>query len=167
MTTTSTAISVTAGGGSAAVAAPSATQWLVCRIAQERYLIEVSTIKEIIRPPELTMMPRSPAWLKGICSLRGVVVAVIDMGRRLGINDCGLTAKSRVIVLTTAKGLGGLLVDSVQGLITLDTQQIDPPPSLLAAPHRELLRGIVHRNGDTYVLLDLNRIMVFPHMGRE
>lgn len=147
--------------------APSSAQWLVCRVAQEQYLIDVSMIKEIIRPPELTTVPRSPAWLKGICSLRGVVVAVIDLGRRLGMTDRAPTPKNRVVVLATAKGLGGLLVDSVQGLIDLETHQIDPPPPLLAAPHRELLRGIIHRNGHTFALLDLNRIVVFPPAGRD
>ncbi|MBI3621994.1 MAG: purine-binding chemotaxis protein CheW [Nitrospirae bacterium] len=148
-------------------AAPSSAQWLVCRVAQEHYLIDVSTIKEIIRPPELTTVPRSPAWLKGICSLRGVVVAVIDLGRRLGMTDRAPTPKNRVVVLATAKGLGGLLVDSVQGLIDLETHQIDPPPPLLAAPHRELLRGIVHRNGRTFALLDVSRIVAFPPAGRD
>ncbi len=151
-------------GGSLAVL--TAGQWLVCQIMHERYLIEVRLIKEIIRPPELTTVPRGPAWLKGICSLRGVIIAVIDIGRRLGMNDCRLTSKSRVVVVSTAKGLGGVLVDGVQELIELDPQQIDPPPPLLAAPHRELLSGIVHRNGSTYALLDLDRIAVVPPSGR-
>lgn len=153
-------------GQGAAVAVLTAGQWLVCRIAQERYLIEVGSIKEIIRPPELTTVPRGPAWLKGICSLRGVVIAVIDIGKRLGMDDCRPTSKNRVVVVSTAKGLGGVLVDGVQELIELEPQQIDPAPPLLAAPHRELLSGIVHRDGHTYALLDLNRIVVVPPSGR-
>ena len=143
------------------------SQWLVCQIAHERYLLEVPSIKEIIRPPVLTAVPRGPAWLKGVCSLRGVVVAVIDVGRRLGMGDCRMTSKSRVIVLSTAKGLGGLLVEGVQELIELEAQQIDPPPPLLSAPHRECLRGIVHRNGLTYALLDLDKVVILPTSGRE
>jgi purine-binding chemotaxis protein CheW len=165
MSTEIAAASVKPDGQDSATVA-TAAQWLVCRVAQERYLIEVSSIKEIIRPPELTSVPRSPAWLKGICSLRGVVVAVIDTGRRLGMNDCGITPKSRVVVFTTAKGLGGLLVDGVQGLMELEPQLIDQPPPLLAAPHRELLRGIVHHNGHTYALLDLDHLVMFPPSGR-
>jgi len=161
----STAATGSGGDGPAVMAR--AGQWLVCQVAQERYLIEVPAIKEIIKLPELTNIPRGPAWLKGICSLRGVVVAVIDVGRRLGLGDCRPTSKSRVVVFSTAKGLGGLLVDGVQELIELESQQIDPPPALLAAPHRELVRGIVHQRRHTYALLDLDKMVVFPAAGRE
>ncbi len=136
-----------------------ARQWLICRVAQEEYLLEVPLIKEIIRVPKLTAVPRAPQWLKGICSLRGIVIAVIDIGCRLGLGARQVTPKSRVVVLTTEKGLGGILVDGVQGLIRLEPSQVNPPPPLLAAPHRELLRGIVHEKGRTYILLDPERIV--------
>lgn len=144
-----------------------AHQWLICRVAQEDYLLEVPLVKEIIRLPELTTVPRAPQWLKGICSLRGIVIAIIDIGCRLGLGLRPVTPKSRVVVLSLDRGLGGLLVDSVQGLIDLEPQQVNPPPPLLAAPHRDLLRGIVHERGRAYVLLDLERVMLFPGMGKE
>jgi purine-binding chemotaxis protein CheW len=150
------------GRDGAAVMARPASQWLVCQVAHECYLIEVPAIKEIIKVPELTAIPRGPAWLKGICSLRGVVVAVIDVGRRLGLGDSQPTSKSRVVVLSTAKGLGGLLVDGVKELIELEPRHIDLPPALLEAPHRELVRGIVHKHRHTYMLLDLDKMVVFP-----
>jgi purine-binding chemotaxis protein CheW len=158
--------------GTAAVHAPSpetalAHQWLICRVGQEDYLLEVSLIKEIIRLPELTAVPRAPRWLMGICSLRGIVIAIIDIGCRLGLGVRPVSPKSRVVVLSIDRGLGGLLVDSVQGLIELEPQQVNPPPALLAAPHRELVRGIVHENGHAYVLLDLERIMALPVGGKE
>ncbi|MEW6325634.1 MAG: chemotaxis protein CheW [Nitrospirota bacterium] len=137
-----------------------ARQWLICRVANEDYLLEVPFIKEIIRlPEELTAVPRAPEWLKGICSLRGIVIPVIDVSRRLGLGACNVTSKSRVVVLSTGKGLGGLLVAGVQGLIGFEPSQANPPPPLLAAPHRELLRGIVHEQGRTFILLELERVM--------
>lgn len=167
MTSDAPAASTGSGGDATAVKARQAGQWLVCQVVHECYLIEVSTIKEIIKVPEITTIPRGPAWLKGICSLRGVVVIVIDVGRRLGLGDCWPTSKSRVVVLSTARGLGGLLVDSVKGLIELEQRRIDPPPALLAAPHRELVRGIVHQHAHTYRLLDVDKIVLFPPAGVE
>ena len=106
-------------------------QWLACQVGQERYLIAVTMIKEIIRLPDCTMVPRSPQWLRGVCSLRGVVIAIIDVGTRLGLAPCRMTAK------------------------------IDTTPTLLAAPHREFIRGLVHHDDAVYVLLDLQRLLTF------
>ncbi len=146
--------------------AASCAQWLICRVGGEEYLLEVPLIKEIILLPELTAVPRSPRWLKGVCSLRGVVVAVIDVGSRLGLDECRITAKSRVIVLSTEKGMAGLFVDSVQGLCTLDARQVNAPPTLLAAAHREFLRGVVHLDGHAYAVLDIDRMMTFQSDAR-
>ena len=159
-----------AGSGTMKAASPSpmlVRQWLICRIGQEDYLVEVPFIKEIIRVPELTAVPRASQWLKGVCSLRGTVIAVVDVGCRLGLGTRPVTPKSRVVVLSTDRGLGGLLVDGVQELVELEPQRVNPPPPLLAAPHRELLRGIVHENGHAYILLDLEQMLIFPSAVRK
>ena len=153
-----------AGGASAETVGT--RPWLACHIGREQYLLDVSVVKEIIRIPKLTRVPRAPHWLKGICSLRGVVIAVIDAGNRLGLGSCQPTLKSRVVVLSTGKGAGGLLVDSVQGLLDVDLQQVDEPPALLAAPHREFIRGIVHRGQSAYTILDLDRLLTFPELSK-
>jgi purine-binding chemotaxis protein CheW len=134
-------------------------QWLICQVTGEEYLLEVVLIREIIRVPEMTTVPRAPQWLRGICSLRGMVIPVIDIGGRLGLGIRPVTPKSRVVVLSTAQGLGGLLVDGVRGMLELEPSRVNPPPPLLAAPHRDLLRGIVHDRDHAFILLNLERAM--------
>ena len=136
-------------------------QWLACQIGQERYLIAVTMIKEIIRLPDCTVVPRSPQWLRGICSLRGVVIAIIDVGVRLGLAACPMTAKSRVVVVSVPTGFGGLIVDRVLGLLELEDGKINTTPTMLAAPHREFIRGLAHHDDAVYVLLDLQRLLTF------
>jgi purine-binding chemotaxis protein CheW len=148
-------------------ASPTSSAWLACRVGKEHYLIDVPVILEIIRVPEMTTVPRSPHWLKGICSLRGVVVAVVNVADRMGIEGRARSPKSRVVVVSTPKGVGGLLVDSVLGLLDIAAVHIEEPPPLLAAPHREFIRGIIHRHQQAYTLLNLDRMLTIEAATEE
>ena len=87
---------------------------LVFGLDDSAYAIAVERIREIVRIRELTRLPRSPEWLLGVMALRGEVVEVVDLRRRLGLVDRKPTRSSRIIVLHgDAERVTGVLVDSV------------------------------------------------------
>jgi len=95
------------------------------------YAIAVERIREIVRMRELTFLPRSPDWILGVVALRGEVVEVVDLGRRLGLVGREPDRTSRIIVLHgDHERVTGILVDSVSEVFRVPEQDIMPAQSL-------------------------------------
>jgi len=89
-------------------------EFLCFRVSDEFYGINIMDIKEIIKPREVTEVPRAPAFVTGVLSLRGTIIPVIDMRLRLGLVRDQLTGKERIVVIKKSNdSFSGLLVDEV------------------------------------------------------
>jgi purine-binding chemotaxis protein CheW len=94
------------------------------------YAIPVEWVREIVRLRAITPMPRVPPQIRGVISLRGEIVQVLDLRRRLGIQDCEPERISRIVVLHGDHGaVTGLLVDSVREVLQVAEEAIQPPPT--------------------------------------
>lgn len=130
-------------------------EFLVLRISNEIYGINIMDIKEIIKPREVTEVPRAPAFVTGILSLRGTIIPVIDMRLRLGLLREQLTGKERIIVIKNAESFSGLLVDEVLQVVRLPREAVEPAPSVLEGIDREFVLGIGRSNGLLIIILNL------------
>jgi purine-binding chemotaxis protein CheW len=97
-------------------AAAGPSRVVVFRIGDRRFGLEAAAVREIVPAVPATPIPRAQPYLKGVFSLRGAILPAIDLGVRLGMAGSGGRAGGRVLVVQTASGDAGLLVDSVQGL---------------------------------------------------
>ncbi|MBI5655610.1 MAG: chemotaxis protein CheW, partial [Geobacter sp.] len=88
-------------------------EFLCFRVASEQYAISIMEIKEIIKPREVTEVPRVPAFISGVLSLRGIIIPVFAMGTRLQLAPAGEPGKERIIVVSKGEELFGLAVDEV------------------------------------------------------
>lgn len=134
-------------------------EFLCCRVASEEYAVNIQDIKEIIKPREMTDVPRTPQFVSGVFSLRGVIVPVFDMRRRLGLDEAGDNPRERIIVVKKGAGLCGLHVDEVLEVVKIQEQTIEPPPSLLEGIDREFVTGIGRHEGRMLILLNLEKIL--------
>lgn len=128
---------------------------LVLRISNEIYGINIMDIKEIIKPREVTEVPRAPSFVTGILSLRGTIIPVIDMRLRLGLLRDQLTGKERIIVIRNPESFSGLLVDEVLQVVRLPRDAVEPAPSVLEGIDREFVLGIGRSNGLLIIILNL------------
>src|SRR5512139_2783466 len=87
-----------AGAGERGAAASAQVELLGFQLADEEYAIDVLEVKEIIRIQPITSVPRSPAWIRGIATLRGVIVPIFDLRRRLGLAEIEQGADARIVV---------------------------------------------------------------------
>lgn len=106
-------------------------EFLTFLIGDETYGLDLRCLREIMRLPELTELPRAPAFLRGILSLRGTMVPVIDMRSRLRLGRSEPTVRTRVLVVDYAGDLVGLIVDSVTDVARIAEEDIEAPPSSL------------------------------------
>ncbi len=135
-------------------------QLLTFMVGKEEYALDIMDIKEIIRPKEPTEIPRTPSYILGILSLRGVIIPVYDMRLRLAEGDRSeVTRSSRIVVVRHGDNLYGLLVDSVVQVMTLLVHQIEPPPDVISGVDAEYLLGVGKVGERLIILLNLQRLL--------
>ena len=103
-------------------------KYLTFLVGDVGYGIEISYVVEIISVQEITLVPHTHSYVKGIINLRGTVVPVIDMGMRFGNGEVVYTEKTCIIVLSMDDMSVGILVDGVQDVSNIDDESIQEPP---------------------------------------
>ena len=133
-----------------------AREVLACTIDATPYAIPIERVREIVRPRRLTPVPRTPAYLLGVLSLRGDIVQVIDLRRRLGLAPAEAAPSSRIVVLTAGDdGVAGLWVDAVREVLRIDESTIRPA----SAAETRVVAEIGSHGGDFVSILDLDRVL--------
>jgi purine-binding chemotaxis protein CheW len=133
---------------------------LLCfRVATEDYAISIMDIKEIIKPREVTEVPRVPAFVRGILSLRGIIIPVFDMRLRLGLPAGVRSERERVIVVKRQGGFCGVLVDQVVQVVRIARTGVEAPPVVLEGIDREFIQGIGRVAGRMLILLDMEKVL--------
>ncbi|AMV72002.1 chemotaxis protein CheW [Desulfuromonas carbonis] len=134
-------------------------QWLTFSLGAEDYALDIQQISEIIKPREVTEIPRAPDFVLGVVSLRGIIVPIFDLGRRLRLAPAELSPVSRIIVCHGEGRSAGLLVDRINQVIRLPERSLEPPPSVLAGLDRDLLTGVGRYQERMYILLHLPSVL--------
>jgi len=134
-------------------------QWLTFALGKEEFALDIRKIREIIKPREITDIPRVPEFVLGIISLRGIIIPVFDLKQRLRLGRGEVTMASRIVVCQNESQVGGLLVDSISQVVNLPENRIEPPPSVLTGLDRELVEGVGRQQGRLMTLLNLSNVL--------
>ena len=133
---------------------------LLCfRVATEDYAISIMDIKEIIKPREVTEVPRVPPFVRGILSLRGIIIPVFDMRLRLGLPAGVRSERERIVVVQRQGGFCGVLVDQVVQVVRIAEAKLEAPPVVLEGIDREFIQGIGRVAGRMLILLDMEKVL--------
>lgn len=127
-------------------------------LAKELYGIEITKVREIILIADITRIPETPDFLKGLINLRSTVIPVIDLRVRFGLPEGELTDESRIMVLQACGKTIGIVVDAVSEVLRVKQDQISAPPPTVAGLGREYLSGLVKLDEKLLILLDIDKI---------
>jgi len=116
--------------------------------------LDASLVEEVVRLRHTTPVPHAPPYLLGVMNLRGKIVSVIDLGRKLELGAAGLDEESRVYIVRDRSELVGLLVDRAAEVIELDAAGLEPPPANVPGVEGRFLRGIGRAGGRLAAVLD-------------
>jgi len=130
-------------------------------LGAERYALETTCVREILRSREITSMPGAPDFLVGVTNLRGQIVAVFDLRRYFGIPAPDATDLARVIVLGRERIEFGVLADAVHEVALLRLDQISEPPESVAGLARSFLRGVT---AEALIVLDAGVLLDDPRL---
>jgi purine-binding chemotaxis protein CheW len=134
-------------------------EWLTFRLGSEEYALDIVGVSEIIKFREITDIPRVPEFILGVISLRGIIVPIFDLRKRLKLGVGELTPASRIIVCQWGERSAGLLVDSITQVVRIPAGGVEPPPAVLSGVDRELLEGVGRIQGRMLILLDLANVL--------
>lgn len=135
-------------------------RFLEFKLGEESYAVELLKVKEVITPPEMTPIPKSPAHVCGLMNLRGLVLTVIDLRKKFGITPIKDTSQNGVIIFHLGESLVGVMVDSIQKVLNISEDHIKPVPESEAANQKHFL-GVLQQEGKISMWIDPNLLIEY------
>lgn len=153
----------TATNPSASVTSSLAGKYLTVVLENEAYGIGVLKVREIIRMQKITPVPQMPPFVKGVINLRGRVIPIVDLRVKFGLKaefaerTCIVVVQVKLPTEQTVQM--GLIVDSVEEVVTLQASEIEPTPEFGTKVDTAYLLGMAKVKGSVKTLLDINRVV--------
>ncbi len=138
-------------------------KYLSFQVGAEEFAISVLSVREIMGIQDITSVPQTPGYVKGIINLRGKVVPVIDLRLKFGMQSQEYTPRTCIIVVSvagaTAPLLMGIVVDSVSEVLNVGAADIESTPDFGQGAHIPYLLGIAKNKGKVKILLDIEKVI--------
>jgi purine-binding chemotaxis protein CheW len=141
-------------------AAAEATEHLATFLLEgEEYGVDVRQVQEIRRVSEITTVPRAPEFVRGVVNLRGRILPVLDLKRKLGLGEVSMERAARIVVVNVEKRTLGLLVDGASQVLKVPVSRIEPPPEEVVERGGDYIRGVAKLEDRLIILIDLRRAL--------
>lgn len=137
-------------------------QYLTFTLEDEVFALEIDKVREVLDFTTVTKVPRAPSYMRGVINLRGNVVPVMDMRRKLAMEGAMVSVNTCIIITEVLVGCEtmvlGAMADSVQEVLDLEPDQVNPPPSMGTGIENDFIRGIGKRGDQFVMILDIDRV---------
>jgi purine-binding chemotaxis protein CheW len=137
-------------------------QYLTFKLADEVFALDVAKVREILEITTITKIPQTPEFMRGVINLRGSVVPVIDMRLKFGMSATEQTINTCIIVVeVTLEGdttVLGALADSVQEVVEMEPEHIEPAPHIGTRLNTNFIKGMGKHEGDFVMILDIDKV---------
>lgn len=138
-------------------------KFLTFLMANEKYCLEILKVREIIGMMDVTSVPTTPAFVRGVINLRGRVIPVIDLRLKFGIQAKEDTQRTCIIVVHLAHSAQrmtmGIIVDEVSDVLDINQDQLEPPPSFGANIRTDFILGMGKVDQKVVTMLDIDRVL--------
>ncbi|MBM7855565.1 purine-binding chemotaxis protein CheW [Desulfohalotomaculum tongense] len=132
-------------------------QLVVFKLGDQKYALPIQETQEIIRMTEVTRIPNASYYLEGIINLRGTILPVINLNRRLGLPEKEVDEETRIVVVENNGQQVGMIVDNVLEVGRYSESEVEPPSSM--GDSADYLKGVVKKGDQLWLLLDLNNVL--------
>ena len=133
-------------------------QLVIFKLGREEYGVSILQVQEIKRITEITRVPHTPDYIKGVINLRGSVLPVIDLKNRLNLPQQGSTEDMRIIIVKVKDISVGMIVDAVSEVMTINEKDIDSPDVVAGSVSANYLSGVGKLENRLLILLNLDEI---------
>jgi purine-binding chemotaxis protein CheW len=138
------------------------TQYLSFKLGEEVFALDISKVREVLDFTTVTKVPRTPDFMRGVINLRGSVVPVVDLRLKFGMSKTEKTVNTCIIITEVTvddeTAVLGALADSVQEVMDLEPEHIEPAPKIGTRLKTEFIKGMGKRNERFIILLDIDKV---------
>ena len=136
-------------------------QLVTFKLGSEEFGVDILKVQEINKMMNITKIPNAPVFIEGVINLRGKIIPIVDLRKRLGLNQVYDKA-TRIIVVELDGLVLGFIVDSVTEVLRIPENTIEPPPSMVAGIESEYIEGVGKLDDRLLILLELKKIFSSP-----
>ncbi len=129
------------------------------KIGPEEFGVDITKVQEINRMVDITKVPQAPAYVEGVINLRGKVIPIIDLRKRLGVQLQENDKNTRIVVVDIDSHVMGMIVDSVSEVLRIPVSTIEPPPEIATGANAEYIQGVAKMDERLLIFLDLSRVI--------
>jgi purine-binding chemotaxis protein CheW len=134
-------------------------QYVAFEVAGEKYAVPIAQINEISKVFDTTPVPRTSDFVIGIGNVRGSVIPIIDLAKRLRLRPRPLTRYARVLIVRHENELYGLQVDMVRNVVTIAPEDLEEAPGAIAGSRGEYIRALTRLDNDILIVLELSTVL--------
>jgi len=138
------------------------TQYLTYKLADEVFALDITKVREVLDYTTITKVPRTPEFMRGVINLRGSVVPVVDLRLKFGMTKTEQTVNTCIIITEVSVDgeatVLGALADSVQEVLDLGPDQIEPAPKIGVKLKTEFITGMGKQNDKFIIILDIDKV---------
>jgi purine-binding chemotaxis protein CheW len=129
------------------------------QVGRETYGVPIASLHEIVKLAEITAVPDAPEYIEGVINLRGRIVSVMDLRKRLGEKQIVSHRKNRILVVESNGRLTGLIVDSASDVLKISAEEVEPPPAVFQEGGLNCVTGLGKHKSRLIILLDIHRLL--------
>ncbi len=134
-------------------------QYVIFKLENEEYAIEIMSVQEITTYSEPTSMPDVPGHIHGVMNLRGNIVPIIDLKERLRVKNTVPNESKRIVIVNIDEHQLGVIVDDASQVLTLQQNQIDVAPRVIQSKNQNLISGIGKSGEKIIMILDFEALL--------
>lgn len=132
------------------------------KLLKEEYGVNILNVQEIKVLTDITRVPFAPDYIKGVINLRGSVLPVIDLKRRIGLEDAPYTDATRIIIMKVGEFFIGMIVDAVTEVLTISGRDINPAKDVSDSTSNRFVNSIGNIDARLIIMLNLDEIVDLP-----
>jgi len=134
-------------------------KFIVFTLKDQYYSTDIGQIVSVEKSQQITELPGTSNFIKGIIDLRDETTPIVDLKERLQLENTRYTDDSRILVAMIDNVQIGLIVDSATDVIDIDDSQIEPSPTVVGKVHKQFLKGVAKLDGKLLIILDLKHVL--------
>jgi purine-binding chemotaxis protein CheW len=137
-------------------------RFLTLNLDKEHFALDIYSVREILDMTEITRIPQTPEYMRGVVNVRGSAVPVVDLRLKFGMPAAPRTLNTRIVILEITRGdtsaAIGAIADAVKEVLEIESDKIDPPPRMGTGVKADFIRGIARHDDRFLLVLDAEKV---------